>query len=116
MEVAYQRQGTPWPVPNDVAIHIYRVLQEALTNVSRHSGSDRAWVRLSFEAASLSLEVEDRGRGFTANRARAGGDGLGVVTMRERASLIGGSISFSSPPAGGTLVRLVVPRIGSADL
>jgi hypothetical protein len=89
------------------------VLQEALTNVSRHSGSDRAWVRLSFEPASLSLEVEDRGRGFTAQSQRAGGDGLGIVTMRERASLIGGSLAFSSPDAGGTLVRLVVPRAES---
>ena len=118
IDVIYERQGHPWPVQNDVAIHVYRVLQEALTNVSRHSGSDRAWVRLSFEPASLSLEVEDRGRGFAADGTRAGG-GLGVITMRERASLIGGSIGFSSPPAGGTLVRLVVPRgraEGSADL
>jgi len=110
MEVVYERHGTSWPLDNDVAIHVYRVLQEALTNVSRHSGADRAWVRLSFEPASLSLEIEDRGRGFTANRPRAGGDGLGVVTMRERASLIGGSIAFSNPAAGGTLVRLVVPK------
>jgi signal transduction histidine kinase len=115
MAVSYEQQGVSWPVQSAVAIHIYRVLQEALNNVSRHSGSDRAWVRLSFEPASVSLEVEDRGRGFDADRQRASGDGLGVVTMRERASLIGGSIAFSSPAAGGTLVRLVVPR-GSADL
>ena len=92
-----------------VAIHVYRVLQEALTNVSRHSGAERAWVRLTFEPAALSLEVEDRGRGFDAGRPRAGGAGLGVVTMRERASLIGGSIAFVHPAAGGTVVRLVVP-------
>jgi signal transduction histidine kinase len=113
--VGYEQQGTAWPVPSAVAIHIYRVLQEALTNVSRHSGSDRAWVRLSFQPASVSLEVEDRGRGFHADRQRASGDGLGVVTMRERASLIGGTITFSTPAAGGTLVRLVVPR-RTADL
>jgi signal transduction histidine kinase len=118
--VTYEQQGTSWPVQSAVAIHIYRVLQEALNNVSRHSGSDRAWVRLSFEPASVSLEVEDRGRGFNPDRQRASGDGLGVVTMRERASLIGGSIAFSSPAAGGTLVRLVVPSSSanesSADL
>jgi signal transduction histidine kinase len=108
--VTYEQQGSSWPVQSAVAIHIYRVLQEALNNVSRHSGSDRAWVRLTFEPASVTLEVEDRGRGFNADRQRTSGDGLGVVTMRERASLIGGSIAFSSPAAGGTLVRLVVPR------
>ena len=109
IEVAYEQQGTPWPVHSGVAIHVYRVLQEALTNVSRHSGADRARVRLSFEPAALSLEIEDRGRGFDAGRPRAGGAGLGVVTMRERASLIGGSIAFIHPAAGGTVVRLVVP-------
>jgi signal transduction histidine kinase len=83
------------------------VLQEALTNVW-HSGAD-VRVRLSFAPGALSLEIEDRGRGFEAGRPRAGGAGLGVVTMRERASLIGGSIAFVHPAAGGTLVRLVVP-------
>jgi signal transduction histidine kinase len=109
VEVAYEQQGTAWPVHSGVAIHVYRVLQEALTNVSRHSGADRAQVRLSFEPTALSLEIEDRGRGFDAGRPRAGGAGLGVVTMRERASLIGGSIAFVHPAAGGTVVRLVVP-------
>jgi signal transduction histidine kinase len=106
--VSYERLGTPWPVAGSVAIHVYRVLQESLTNVARHSGSERAWVRLTFAPDSLSLEVEDRGRGFDAGRPRAGG-GLGVVTMRERASLIGGSIAFVDAAEGGTLVRLVVP-------
>jgi len=109
VDISYEQQGTPWPVHDGVAIHVYRVLQEALTNVSRHSGAERAWVRLTFDPAALSLEVEDRGRGFDAGRPRAGGAGLGVVTMRERASLIGGSIAFVHPAAGGTVVRLVVP-------
>ena len=112
LKVSYESLGTPWPVASGVAIHVYRVLQEALTNVARHSESSQAWVRLMFEPASLSLEVEDRGRGFDAGR-RPGAAGLGVVTMRERASLIGGSITFLNPPEGGTLVRLVVPAPGA---
>ncbi len=111
--MSYECLGTPWPVADGVAIHVYRVLQEALTNVARHSESDQAWVRLTFEPASLSLEVEDRGLGFDARR-RPGAAGLGVVTMRERASLIGGSIAILSPPGGGTLVRLVVPAVRRA--
>jgi signal transduction histidine kinase len=112
-DVSYERDGTPWPVDNGVAIHVYRVLQEALTNVARHSGSDRAFVRLKFEPTSLTLDVEDRGRGFDARRPRSGAAGLGVITMRERASLIGGSLAFLDAPGGGTLVRLVVPATGA---
>jgi len=82
--------------------------------VARHSESDQAWVRLTFEPVSLSLDVEDRGLGFDARR-RPGAAGLGVVTMRERASLIGGSIDILSPPGGGTLVRLVVPASGARE-
>jgi signal transduction histidine kinase len=108
--VSYERDGTPWPVDSGVAIHVYRVLQEALTNVARHSGSDRAVVRLKFQPASLTLEVEDCGRGFDSRRPSPSGAGLGVITMRERASLIGGSLAFLNAPDGGTLVRLVVPR------
>jgi signal transduction histidine kinase len=107
--VSYECAGTPWPVAGSVAIHVYRVLQEALTNVARHSASERAWVRLTFEPESLSLEIEDRGHGFDAGHARRNAPGLGVITMRERASLIGGSIAFLAPAEGGTLVRLVVP-------
>ena len=64
------------------AIHVYRVLQEALNNVARHSGSQQAWVRLRFEPDVLELEVEDHGKGFGGAPARRG---LGLVAMRERA-------------------------------
>ena len=55
----------------------------------------------------LSLEIEDSGRGLDAATERRG---LGIVTMRERAELVGGTVEFLKPPDGGTLVRLTVPR------
>jgi signal transduction histidine kinase len=104
--VAYERAGAPVPVDATIAIHVYRVLQEALTNAAKHSGADRAWVRLCYADGTLELDVEDHGRGFdTINRRR----GLGVVTMRERAELLNGTVDFLAPPGGGTLVRLTVP-------
>jgi signal transduction histidine kinase len=108
LEISYERSGTPAQTDGAAAIHVYRVLQEALTNVARHAGTARVWVRLQHEPGSVVLEVEDHGAGL------AGGDesrrGLGLVAMRERAELVGGTIEFLRPPEGGTLVRLRVPQ------
>jgi signal transduction histidine kinase len=103
--VSYEHSGTGPSVNGTASIHVYRVLQEALNNVVRHSGAERAWVRLRNEAGMLELEVEDRGKGFGGEKSR----GLGIVAMRERADLLGGTIEFLRPAPGGTLVRLRVP-------
>ena len=105
ISVQFTKQGNA-EVPDDKAIHVYRVMQEALNNVARHSGTPRARVRLRFLAEALELEVEDHGRGFVEQSARSG---IGLVAMRERAELLRGSIEFLKPPEGGTLVRLKVP-------
>ena len=88
-------------------VHVYRVLQEALNNVTRHSGAKQAWVRLRFLPDALELEVEDHGVGFAERQNK---HGIGLVAMRERSELMGGQIVFSRPPEGGTLVHLDVPR------
>ena len=90
-----------------VGVHVYRILQEALNNVTRHSSAKQAWVRLRFLPHTLELEVEDRGTGFPEHPNRRG---IGLVAMRERSELMGGQITFSRPPEGGTLVHLTVPR------
>lgn len=107
--ISYEKQGEPFEVNSAAAVQIYRVLQEALNNVARHSGAKRAWVRLRFLPASLELEVEDHGCGFNG---RAVKQGIGLVAMRERSELMGGEITFSSPQAGGTQLKLRVPREG----
>lgn len=105
--ISYEKSGGPFPVSAASAVHIYRVLQEALNNTARHSGAKKAWVRLHYGADSLELEVEDHGAGFSAGRTRRG---LGLVAMRERAELLGGTLSFNTPVGGGTIVRLQVPK------
>jgi len=105
--ISYDKQGQSFPVESGAGVHIYRVLQEALNNVARHSGSKQAWVRLRFLARALELEVEDRGAGFPERPSRRG---IGLVAMRERSELMGGQITFSRPVEGGTLVQLSVPR------
>jgi signal transduction histidine kinase len=107
IQMSYEKSGAPYPVNGSVGIHVYRVLQEALNNVARHSGARQAWVRVRFLPQALELEVEDRGKGFAATPSR---HGIGLVAMRERAELLGGRIEFLQPVEGGTLVRLSVPR------
>ena len=111
IEVSYQRHGDPIIVDEQTGIHVYRVLQEALGNVARHSGAKRASVRLKSSGDTLELEVEDHGAGFPSDRSHRG---LGLVAMRERAELLGGRVDFTRPPQGGTLVKLRVPLSGNA--
>jgi signal transduction histidine kinase len=105
LRVAYDRRDPLPAVDAETGIHVYRVLQEALGNVARHSGAKTAWVRLRAEGGTLELEIEDHGRGMDGERRR----GLGLVAMRERAELLGGTLEFTRPAEGGTLVRLRVP-------
>ncbi len=103
----YEKTGQAFPVEMSAGVHIYRVLQEALNNVSRHSGASDAWIRLKFSSDALELEVEDHGKGFVADKMQRG---IGLVAMRERAELIGGTLAISPRPQGGTKVRLLIPR------
>ncbi|MFZ0814799.1 MAG: sensor histidine kinase [Candidatus Sulfotelmatobacter sp.] len=105
--ISYEKQGQPFDMDGSAAVQVYRVLQEALNNTARHSGAKQAWVRLHFLPATLELEVEDHGVGFTGRPVK---QGIGLVAMRERAELMGGSVAFSTPAAGGTLLHLIVPR------
>jgi len=99
------KSGEGREIPRELAIHLYRVLQEALNNVARHSGAKEAEVRLTRAAGAVTLEIEDRGSGFRdAERA-----GLGLISMRERAELAGGSIEYGKGADGGALVRIRVP-------
>lgn len=106
ISVAYDRSGLPVPVDVTVGTHVYRILQEALSNVAKHSASTQAWVRLRVTATELVLDIEDHGAGMPPVPL---GRGLGLVTMRERAALVGGSVEYLRPREGGTLVRLRVP-------
>lgn len=106
VDICYEKSGKPVALEGSVGVHIYRVLQEALNNVTRHSGARQAWVRLRFLPEMLELEVEDHGKGFAPQSAR---QGIGLVAMRERAELLGGRVEFLKPADGGTLVRLRVP-------
>jgi len=104
--VSYERDGAPVSVDGATGIHIYRVLQEALSNVARHSGATQAWVRLRSKGTAIQMDVEDNGAGLDPAAPRRG---LGIIGMHERAELLGGTLEFLRPAGRGTLVRLTVP-------
>ena len=106
LEVHYERSSELPKLDDTTTIHVYRVLQEALSNVARHAGVQEAWVRLWWSGSALELDVEDHGKGMQTPSGRRG---LGMVTMRERAALVGGTLECVQPQGGGTLVRLRVP-------
>ncbi len=102
----------------DVETHLYRVVQEALNNVAKHAGARNVVVQFVRRGGMLVLTVSDDGRGFdTIERARTrsqtSGSGLGLVGMRERALIIGGTIDVHSVPGQRTTVTLRIPAVTS---
>jgi signal transduction histidine kinase len=105
IKVRYEKTGISRDLEPDAATHLYRVMQEALNNTVRHSGSRVATVRLKFLKDSVILEVEDEGIGFGSEDRR----GLGLISMRERAELMSGRLDFLRAPGNGALVRITAP-------
>ncbi len=102
-------------IPPDFAIHVYRIVQEALSNIGRHSGSTEARVRIACDpTGALELEIQDAGQGLPAGRVRTVDSGLGLVSMRERAELMGGHLRLRRPPDGGLAVEVRVPHVVDA--
>ena len=91
---------------------LYRILQEALTNVVRHAQASSASVVLGMEPGAIVLEVSDNGRGFTREAdpvAVPALEGLGILNMRERLDELGGRLTLRSAPGEGTTVRALIP-------
>ncbi len=112
ISVQYEKTGAKRELDRGVAIQLYRVLQEALNNVARHSRSASARVCLSYLPESVVLEVQDRGIGLGVGKPD--GKGMGLISMRERAELVNGRAEFLEAEGGGALVRIAVPSPGSS--
>jgi PAS domain S-box-containing protein len=106
--VEFAASSVPAQVPTEVALCLYRILQEALRNVVRHSEAATARVELKGTSDLLHLVVSDSGRGFDAAAAGTAA-GLGLLSMRERACLLDGSVAVHSRPGAGTRVVVTIP-------
>jgi two-component system sensor histidine kinase UhpB len=93
----------------DGRLVVYRIVQEALNNVARHADAEKARVRIRQREGHIVGEVRDWGKGFSPQRIRDQGGGLGLLGMQERAGMIGGRVTIDSWPGGGTSVMIRIP-------
>jgi signal transduction histidine kinase len=104
VEVDWDWRGSREPLPADIDLSAFRIIQEAVTNVVRHARTDQCRVSIGHQDGQLSIEVTDSGRGGSA-----AGTGYGITGMRERAALLGGDLSAGPRPGGGFRVAARLP-------
>jgi PAS domain S-box-containing protein len=109
VEVQFRHQQVPSGVSPDVSLCLYRIAQESLRNVTRHSGATHASIELTGNDDVLRLQIADGGRGFETTDTRQAG--LGLVSMRERVHFVGGQIVIHSAPGQGTRIGVRVPLL-----
>ena len=107
-ECHFQLEGTPIELTSSREAAIYRVVQEALTNIRKHAKATKANVQLHFEPGTVSVKVSDNGKGFKLDEANMAGH-LGLLGMKERAEMLGGNLSVTSKPGSGTSIVLTFP-------
>jgi signal transduction histidine kinase len=107
--------GDPGPVPAGIDLAAYRIIQESLTNVTRHAGPATATVRVSYGDRDLTVQVDDDGRGQQGQGSSPAGSGKGITGMRERAAALGGDLEAAPRPGGGFRVLALLPLDGSPD-
>jgi signal transduction histidine kinase len=110
LSIEYAHENVPSQLADGVAISLFRVLQEAVSNAVKHSGAERCKVKLHASNGTLTLEVADDGRGFETVAALKG-HGLGLMSMQERLKLVNGEVAIRSKAGVGTTIRATVPLI-----
>jgi len=108
LQVQFAHGDIPGQIPKDVTLCLFRIVQEALQNIVKHSGVTEAQVDLSGHGDGIDLCIADSGVGFSPEAAK-GDTGLGLVSMRERLRLVDGQLSVESEPSHGTRIRVHVP-------
>ncbi len=104
LEIDFQSHDMPAALPTELSLSLFRVLQEALRNATKHSGVKRFEVKLWGSAEEIQLTVSDLGAGFDPEAATKG-TGLGLMSMQERLRLVGGELSINSKPSRGTTIH-----------
>ena len=114
MAIEFTNRAVPRAMPEDAALCLYRITQEALHNVIKHSGGTAARVELAMDGGELRLAIIDDGVGFDPETMRANGS-LGLVSMSERARFVHGRLSIESHAGKGTRIDVRVPIAATDD-
>jgi len=116
IQIDFSHSNIPKSIPQDTSVCLYRVLQESLTNMVKHSGTRAAQVKLAGASGEIRVSVSDSGAGFDPKDPEGGGNGygLGLIGMRERLDLVGGELFIESQPSAGTRITAQVPLNSSA--
>jgi len=112
MEVHLEVVGQEKRLSPEVEIAVFRIVQEAVTNIASHAQAESAYISLEFKEKSVSIQVEDDGIGFDFSQGFSSasvGHGAGLLGMRERAELLGGTLTINTEPGGGTRVSVEIP-------
>jgi len=112
IQIDFVERDVPKLMPPDTALCLFRIVQEGLRNVSKHSRASRAKVRLQADSEAISLSLSDNGVGFELAQCLAS-DGIGVLSMKERARMLGGAFEIVSQPMHGTQITVSVPLISA---
>ncbi|WP_242893102.1 sensor histidine kinase [Actinomadura litoris] len=115
LEVTVDQEGTARPLPPGVDLTAYRIVQEALTNVTKHAGTGTARVRLVWNRDRVTITVADDGGAASAASAPDHPPGYGLIGLRERATAVGGHLSAGRRPEGGFLVSTELPLPPARD-
>jgi signal transduction histidine kinase len=108
LEVSLSSENVPPDVPPNVALCLFRVIQEGLQNLKKHSGAARGEIGLRRVGDRLELHIRDDGRGFDA-KAQKNSEGIGILSMGERVRLLGGQFEIRSEPGKGTCIQALLP-------
>jgi len=114
LQVQFFHHDIPGQIPKDVTLCLFRIVQEALHNVVKHSGASEATVQLSVHDDRIELAICDPGVGFNPESAK-GDASLGLISMRERLRLVGGHLAVESEPSHGTRIHVGIPFFTTND-
>jgi PAS domain S-box-containing protein len=115
LQVALRCDPLPDQIPQKVLTALYRIVQEALTNIVRHASATRVAIVMTHSGSIIELHVEDNGTGFPDQPLRVPGKSFGLIGIRERVLMLGGELNLGNLPGGGASMVVKLPLSGSDD-
>ena len=108
IQIAFDKADLPEPIPSEITLCLFRIVQEGLQNVNKHSRASRVEVRLTGRPTEISLSLSDNGVGFDLSQNYAS-NGIGILSMKERARMLDGTFKIRSAPMKGTQITVNIP-------